>query len=98
MRFVNTPIPCKNCQKIFTPKCAKNVFCCRKCFKQDFHKRVKKNDNKFPAFICPNCKTRTILDFDPTQKGSKWLKFTCPNCNVLTINICEYITTQDGLV
>jgi len=57
---------------------------------------VEKNkESRFPTFICPNCKEKTHLDFDPTTKGSKWLKFTCPYCSVLTINITEYIITQD---
>lgn len=90
-------IECKTCKKKFLPKSERNVFCTRKCFKKDFYHRKKEleNDSKFPIFVCPSCKHRIELDFDPVKYLKRWEHFACPFCNILMINITEYIITQD---
>ena len=95
-------IKCKNssCDILFSPKSPKNVFCSRRCFKKSYYHQKKAEElsnKKFPTFICPSCRDRIILDFDPfSEEGSeKWLSFKCPRCNVLMINVSEEIVTQD---
>lgn len=95
-------IKCKNesCQVCFTPKSLNNVFCSRKCFKKDFYHRKKAEElsnKKFPIFLCPSCRSKIALDFDPaSENGSEqWLKFKCPACNVLMINVSDSIVAED---
>lgn len=88
-------IICRTCKELFLPKSSRNIFCCRKCFKKDFAKRIQDGDKKFPSFNCPKCGQHIELDFDPALKSSHWLQFKCPGCNVLMINVGEDIKTED---
>jgi predicted RNA-binding Zn-ribbon protein involved in translation (DUF1610 family) len=93
---------CKTCGKTFLPKCEKNIFCSRRCFKKDYYYR-KKNEkiedrDKFPTFICPVCEQVIQLDFSPITDFFRWTHYSCPNCNALMINVSEEIITQDKTI
>jgi DNA-directed RNA polymerase subunit RPC12/RpoP len=67
---------CLSCGKPFIPKHARHCFCSRRCF-WDNQKALNK---ALPQFICPDCKTKTDLDFSPKKNKEKWHKFICPVC------------------
>lgn len=72
---------CKNkiCKKRFIPKTYRHVFCSRKCFKLEYKNSMK--ENKYPLFICPNCRKKIKLDFHPRSSFIKWKKFKCEYCD-----------------
>lgn len=95
MRWIQREIKCKNCQKDFLPKSSKNIFCCRNCFKEDFAKRIKEQEEKFPIWTCSKCGNKTELTFDPTIENMRWLNFSCPFCTEYEINLTEYASVKD---
>lgn len=95
--FKKEKIHCKNCEKLFTPKSEKNIFCSRKCFKKDYYHRKKDSETSTNVrFICPECGNETILDFDITKNIQRWNNFSCPKCDVLFVNVFdEIIMTEE---
>lgn len=81
------------------PKCEKNTFCSRRCFKKDYYHRKKAEEagkSKFPRFSCPECGQFITLDFDPHKKVEKWLTYKCPGCNTLMICVSDEIVLQEA--
>lgn len=93
-------IRCGNCHQYFLPKSAKNIFCNRKCFKQNYYRRIKEADLKraktFPIFKCPICLNFIELSFDPILFDNMWLDFRCPICvSFLSVNVFELVGIQE---
>lgn len=89
---------CLNCGQLFVPKNEKNVYHNRRCFKQAYYKRQKKDEEtSFPIFRCEKCGQQIILDFHPTKKKDafKWVNFKCLGCHTLMIEVFENIITKD---
>lgn len=89
---------CPTCGIIFLPKSPKNIYDRRICFKKAWYHRKKAEElknKKFPVFLCPSCKRKITLDFDPVKSNRKWEQFVCPNCHILLINVKEFIITTD---
>lgn len=102
---MNTPIweilkmklerSCKNCGSKFFAKKYKQLFCSRKCFKQDYFKKKKSEfDGKFPSFKCSKCLKNTNLNFDPVSDLHKWSQFKCPHCQYPDINLQIIISNE----
>lgn len=77
---------CPVCGKPFSPKTYRHIFCHRRCFKLDYRKRMK--EEHFPVFNCPNCGTKTELDFSPQKNESIWEKYKCPICGYNNLEDC----------
>lgn len=91
-------ISCNACKTMFLPKSERNIYCTRKCFKKYFYHKKKAEELaniRFPSFICPSCKQRINLDFDPVKYATRWDHYVCPGCNTLMINVSEEIIAQD---
>lgn len=93
-------IKCKNCGKPFTPKSEKNIFCSRKCFKQDYYYREKErnDDTGFPMYRCPDCGQVIEMEVHPIRNNFEWLewrKVPCPGCNTLMIFVSDELITED---
>lgn len=75
---------CKTCGKEFTAIKSTQYFCSRKCFRKDYHHRkreeAQKMPPKFPAYSCPNCDRRSLLDFDPAKNMARFDAHKCPYC------------------
>jgi hypothetical protein len=79
---------CKICGKIFSAQMITNIFCCRKCFKKDYYRRMKvlekhqNNNPKFPSKRCASCGSITQLEFDPKKHPHLFDIWRCPDCNI----------------
>jgi len=94
-------IICISCGNPFMPKCEKNKYCTRRCFKKAYYHRQKAEKllaQKTPSFTCPSCGQHITLDFDPVFEPYKWQSYQCPGCNTLMIEVCEEIKTQDEAI
>jgi len=68
-------VKCPICGTQFEQKTYRHIYCCRKCFKKGYRKKMKESQN--PLFTCPNCGKSVKLDFSPIQKFKKWRAFSC---------------------
>ena len=75
---------CPVCGNPFEQRNKNHVFCNRRCFKIEYRKRI--NQESFPEFICPQCKTKTELDFHPMDSETAWVDFQCPICGYTPMN------------
>ncbi len=90
---------CKNCGSKFFAKKHKQLFCSRRCFKQDYFKKKKAEfEGKFPAYKCSKCLKSTNLNFDPVQNTLRWAEFKCPHCNDPDINIYVIFSIETFIV
>jgi hypothetical protein len=69
---------CKTCGRLFTPDRRRNIFCSRQCYRDSY--QIAKQTENNPMCICPYCKEKTRLDFDPKKEYKKWALFVCPLC------------------
>lgn len=79
---------CLNCDIVFYAKSEKHIYCCRKCFKQAYFRRKKKEEiNSYPIYCCAACGYKHKLDFHPTKKKNrtKWSKYPCPRCQTTVL-------------
>lgn len=44
------------------------------------NKNRRKDNKGFPLFICPKCRVKVQLDFDPLKFPLEWHIFSCPGC------------------
>lgn len=90
---------CKFCKKKFYAGKRKQLFCSRKCFKQNYY-NLKRLDtlSNFPLYRCPKCGESTKLNFDPSKKGVNWIGFKCPWCYQNGIHLEVIISPIDILI
>lgn len=72
---------CKHCKNKFFAQKRKQLFCSRKCFKQDYY-YIKRAEalSHFPMYKCRDCKHLTQLTFDPSKNIKALTEFKCPWC------------------
>ena len=75
---------CLTCGEDFVPKTARQVYCCRRCFKKAY--TAKNKASEYPIFACPSCRVKTPLDFHPKRNLNRWLEFCCSNCGYCVTN------------
>lgn len=79
---------CKTCGNNFIAKKDNNFFCCRKCFKKDFYRRMRSHmqdmeqKSVFPSKQCGFCLKFSNLNFDPTKSPKEYDDWMCPLCGV----------------
>lgn len=74
---------CKTCGEDYTAIKATQLFCSRKCFRKDYNMRpVKDNEPnlKYPAYACPHCNRRSLLNFNPAKHMARFDAYECPYC------------------
>lgn len=75
--MIHKTVACHQCGKSFLPRTKKHSFCCKKCYRQFYWQKKEKIS---PFFVCPRCRNKTKLDFDPKKKFKKFENFVCPYC------------------
>ena len=71
---------CACCGKSFIAIKKKQAYCCRKCFKKMYRKKMKEIENNLPEWICQNCGNKIKLSFDPRKDFEMWKELTCKKC------------------
>jgi len=71
---------CACCGKPFIAIKNKQVYCCRKCFKKMYRKRMKEVENRLPSWVCQYCGEKINLTFDPRKEFDLWKELKCNNC------------------
>jgi len=72
---------CPICKKKFIKKKTNQRLCSTKCYR--IHYKTSRKESEYPFFICPDCNTKTSLDFLPNRKRLMWSEFMCPKCGFL---------------
>lgn len=44
------------------------------------NQKNQREDNIYPSFMCPACRVKFQLEFDPLKSPMKWHLFNCPEC------------------
>ncbi len=83
---------CLNCGKTFYPRTYKHSFCCKKCYRKHYWLSKEKN---YPVFICPKCRERIKLSFDPKKKFRELETTVCPNCGYCKNDRAEEIPPKE---
>lgn len=75
---------CKTCGKQFTAIKTTQFFCSRKCFRKDYNKKKREEEQnrpkKYPGYNCANCKKISLMNFDPISNSKMFDEFECPYC------------------
>lgn len=74
---------CLSCKKKFIAQKEKQYYCCKKCFKREYHKRkrLEKKNEDYPVYVCKECGKSIELAFNPLEDFLSWSTFKCPYCH-----------------
>ena len=56
--------------------------------------KKKKSDTRFPMFMCPQCRVKVQLDFDPLKCPLEWHLFKCTACGYHDNANDDYIVVE----